>query len=447
MNQVDRLLSLRTLKSAVKIFFLLFIACTCFISSTKSISLLISPEIKQGKIHSHYFQLHKSLTKRYEKWLTSRLASSRATELSTHDISGTEWPLFGTVFYLWATESLQKAWEENPSFSTQPPREYAAKALGLSAELLLDPKQAHWVKLHWGSEYLVKENLFYRMLLISGLTSYQTITLDKKYEEVLRDQTISLAKEIDQSPHGLLDDYPNECYPVDILPAIAAIQRANILLQRDDSEFITKAKRGFDGSKLDPSTQLPAYICNSKTGAGIGPARGVGLSYMLIWAPEIWPETAKSWYSLYEKEFWHSNTFAAGWREFRKSGNHPDWYVLDVDAGPVIAGYGTGASAFGLGASLANGRNDHAYPLLAEAVTFSYPLADDSLLVPRLLSNASDAPLLGESALLFVLTRETVIAQHQTKSYIPGSVILFLSINLIMSLGAIYFATKEIIKS
>jgi len=41
---------------------------------------------------------------------------------------------------------------------------------------------------------------------------------------------------------------------------------------------------------------------------------------------------------------------------------------MDVDAGPVIDGYGISASAFGIGAARKNGRFDRAFPLTAEMV-------------------------------------------------------------------------------
>jgi len=50
-------------------------------------------------------RLHEDLTPRYERWARSRLSSGRAATLSTNDIAGTEWPLFGSVFYLWSTEA------------------------------------------------------------------------------------------------------------------------------------------------------------------------------------------------------------------------------------------------------------------------------------------------------------------------------------------------------
>jgi hypothetical protein len=372
------------------------------------------------------FRCHKSLSPKYEKWAQSRVESGIAGKLTTSQIAQTEWPLFGSVFYLWATESLQEAWEKHNSMSQAAPKEYAKGAIEAAAALIADPNHAAWVKQHWGEDYLKKQNLFYRELLIAGFTSYQKLTDDKKYETLLREQIESLSKEIDESSCGLLEDYPDECYPTDVLGAIAAIKRADIILGTDHSEFIKRSLRAFQGQLLDENG-LPPYSAGADSGIFAHPARGCGLSFMLIYAPELWQETAKDWYARYEKFYWQTG-WSAGFREFPNNGSYPDWYA-DVDAGPVIAGYGTASSAFGVGAARANGRFDHAYPLCAEMLVASWPLIDGTLLMPRILSNATDAPYLGEAGVLFALTRTPVGGMEIVKGgLIPRIVYVFLVI-------------------
>ena len=354
------------------------------------------------------FRWHWALSPKYEKWARGRVKAGAATTLTTQDISGTEWPVFGSVFYLWATENLQQAFCENPTLAPSAPRIYARGAIEAAAALVADPNHASWVKDHWGDAYLQKENLFYRMLLISGLTSYQKLTGQSRYEDLLRSQVESLARELDESPYGLLDDYPGQCYPVDILPAIAAIRRADTILGTDHAEFAARAIRGFQESRLDEHTGLPAYVVDSRTGRANDSARGVGLSFMLIWAPELWPEPARDWYAKYEQQFWQQGRWLAGFREYPRDVN-VGWLAFnDVDAGPVVCGYGAGACAFGVGAARAMGRFDHAYALAAQAIVGSWPLPDGTLSGPRVLSNLSDAPYLGEAAVLFALTRRPI---------------------------------------
>ena len=391
---------------------------------------LQDPGLYSDKVPRCAFRWHKALSPKYEKWARERVEGEAATKLSMSDISGTEWPVFGSVFYLWATEALQEAFEENPKLASSAPKDYARGAIEAAAALVVDPNHASWVKQHWGDDYLEKENLFYRMLLISGSTSYQKLTGDRKYDGLLRTQVESLAKELDKSPYGLLDDYPGQCYPVDIVPAIAAIRRADSVLGTDHSKFAARAIRGFQGNSLDQDTGLPAYVADSKTGKGWDSARGVGLSFMLIWAPELWPETAHDWYTKYEEHFWQQGRWLAGFREFPRGVDTGGFVFVEVDAGPVVNGYGAAACAFGIGATRAMGRFDHAYLLAAQAIVGSWPLPNGTLLGPRVLSNLSDAPYLGEAAVLFALTRRPVgpvLASERGK--LPWSVyagILFL---------------------
>src|SRR5208283_942398 len=72
---------------------------------------ILDPALRQPGTPKVVWRLYRSLTPRYAKWAKERVAQGRAESISTSDISGTEWPLFGSVFYLWGTENLQAAWE------------------------------------------------------------------------------------------------------------------------------------------------------------------------------------------------------------------------------------------------------------------------------------------------------------------------------------------------
>jgi len=364
----------------------------------------LDPGIRGAGVPRAAVHLHKALTPRYEKWAHSRMTSGKAKHMSTMDISGTEWPLFGSVMYLWATVSLQEAWEKNHDGIPYEPKVYAKGAIEAATQLVIDPGHAHWVKVHWGDEYLSRENVFYRMLVIAALTSHQELTADDAYLPMLQEQVEGLANEIDRSAYGILDDYPGECYPTDVLTAIACIRRADAVLGTDHSDFADRAVRGFQGALLD-ERGLPPYAADSREGKAITVSRGCGNSYACLFAPHVWPELAQQWYGLYEKHFWQKRWMAVGFREFPKDLAGYDWYV-DVDAGPVLAGHGIAAGAFGAGAARTNGRFDHAYPLTAEILAASWPLPDGTLAGPRLLSNATDAPYLGEAAILYLITRQ-----------------------------------------
>jgi hypothetical protein len=390
---------------------------------------LSDPNIRSAGIPRCAWKLHRDLSPRFERWAKQRLDSKRAAELPTTNISGTEWPLFGTVFYLWATESLQDEWEKGHSPYAVAPKVYARGAVQAAACLVTDPTQANWVKIHWGTNYLKTENVFYRMLVIAALTSHVRLTGDKAYLPLLKDQVDSLSAELDASGHGLLDDYPRQCYPGDVLTAIAMIQRADKVLGADHSVFVNRAIRGFQNRALD-SLGLVPYLADASLGEPIGTSRGCGNSYVSLFAPEIWPEQARKWYDLYSQYFWQETWTCAGFREYPKDLPANNW-DLDVDSGLVLKGFGCAACAFGVGAARVNGHFEHAYPLTTEMLVTAWPLPSGTCLFPRLLSNAADAPYVGEAAILFNLTRLPAEGVPiQTGGALPGFVLIFLGLQL-----------------
>lgn len=349
------------------------------------------------------WQVHREISPKLADWARRRVASGRASALTVANISGTEWPLFGCVFYLWATESLESAWKAGKGYGPTPPSEYARTAIEAATALVADPNHATWVTQHWGKHYLTRDNTFYRALLIAALTSYSHLTGNRRYETLLRELVDNLSRELDSSPEGLLEDYPGECYPCDVIMAVLCIRRADAVLGTDHVAFAERAKRAFGGENFD-GLGLPPYLADKWSGEPVAPSRGCATSFLCSITPELWPDLAVDWYALYVRNFWQLRWGTYGFREFQKGLPGYDWFC-DVDAGPSVAGHGFAACAFGVGAARANGSAAEAYPLAAEMLALSWPLPNGRLALPALLSNATDAPFLGECAILYNLTR------------------------------------------
>ena len=109
----------------------------------------------------------KSAAGRYLSWANTYLDTNYAKSLYHDDIPATEWPMFGSVFFLVTAEDLQAHGKIDATQGTV--REAVEKA----AEIVASPVTATWVKTKWGDGYLERENVFYRMLLILGLSSYE----------------------------------------------------------------------------------------------------------------------------------------------------------------------------------------------------------------------------------------------------------------------------------
>lgn len=367
---------------------------------------LCDPALREPGIPRQAWRLHRVLTPRFTAWARERIESGRAAHLALHDVPSTEWPLFSSVFYLWATEALQADWDrQDPGRRGTAPAIAARPAIDAAIALVLDPAHHTWVRQHWGDDYLHNQNCFFRSLLISGITSYTHLTGDRRHLPLLRDQVTTLAASLDASPVGLLEDYPGECYPIDVVCSVACLQRAAALLGMDLRDFVARERRAFTGPMLD-SHGLPPYVADWRDGRGFDCSRGTGNSHTLLFAPELWPDLARDWYAAYDRAFWQDRGWAAGFREYPRDAGKPETF-FEIDAGPVIAGFSPAANAFGLAATRRNGRFDHARTLGAQIVAASWPLPNGTLLGCRILSavGGKHAPYLGETALLFHLTQ------------------------------------------
>src|SRR5262249_49813699 len=153
--------------------------------------------------------------------------------------------------------------------------------------LILDPVHHTWVRTHWGDGYLHRENVFFRSLLISGMTSYERLTHDGTVLVPLRDQVETLTRDLDGSQRGVLNDYPGECYPIDVLAAIGFIERADAVLGADHRAFVARAVRGFEGRMADSLGLFP-FRMNVETGEHEQPSRGIGNSWSMLFTPDLW---------------------------------------------------------------------------------------------------------------------------------------------------------------
>ncbi len=363
---------------------------------------LRDPALRGAGIPQRARELHASLSPRIATWARARIAARRAEAAALHDVPTTEWPMFTAVFYLMATESLVVDWESHGRRGPSPAVEGAA-AVAAARALLVDPSHHSWVRRHWGDDYLHDRNVFFRGLIIAGLASYERITRDGTALPVLRDQVETLSAALDASPLGVLEDYPRETYPIDVLATIAFMQRADAVLGTDHPAFFARSRRGFTGPMADDLGLVP-FRMDLPSGAHVQPSRGIGTSWILTFVPDLYGlDTARDWYGRYERGFYQRRGWAEGFREYAR-GRDADEYSFEIDAGPVVAGFGTAANAFGIAAARRNGRFDHAYALAAELAAASWTLPGGTLLFPRLASHAADAPYLGEAASMFFLT-------------------------------------------
>lgn len=382
---------------------------------------------------------HRAMTPAFADWARARHGSGEAAGLTMENISGTEWPLFGAVFYLRASVNLDRAWQAQPH--GERPAVYARDAIDAAAALLADPAQSDWVQRHWGADvYLQRENLFYRMLLIDGLASQAQLLGETPHRALLQSQAHGLAAELAASPTGLLADYPGQTFPADVAAAWHAILRADVVLGTDHAALAQAGLRGFTGA-MAPERELPPYAWYGIERPDYTELRGCANAWLLHNAPFVWPDASRGWFERHSAFFWQEGTWTAGYREFERG--TPDALYGDVDSGPVIAGLGTSATAFGIGAARTLGATREARLLALEAVALAWPLPNGRLLGPRLMSDLTDAPLLGEAAMVYNLSMppapgfESAAAPMHWRD-VPGAVWLALLVQWSLGLAGLW---------
>jgi hypothetical protein len=208
----------------------------------------------------------------------------------------------------------------------------------------------------------------------------------------------------------MLDDYPGECYPSDVLWAVAALQRAAKQDGTNCNALAASLVSNLD-TVLRAREGVPAFAVDSKTGDILQHGRGCGNSGILQFASELDPIVASRWYDAHARHFWKDTGWVVGFSEMPRA--HKSDF-MDVDSGPVLFGFGSVASAFGIGAAKGVGRLDHAVPLTLEAIACSWP-TPFGLIIPGCMGKlAVDGWCLGEIAILFSMTRPC-----QTTNIIP----------------------------
>ena len=377
---------------------------------------------------------YKHLAPRFETWARGQIASGAGAKAESENVPATEWPMFGSMFFLATAADLHAAGLIDARAAP------FRSALESARDIITSPDTAAWVVEKWGGAYLEKENIFYRMLLIMGLAAYEEATGDSRDRALLASQRALLADEIASSPLCDLDDYPGECWPSDVAWAAAAVNRA-ARLEGLETHAFTNLVASYEGPLA--VNGLPAF----KVERGIRDAlalhapRGTGNAHLLAIAHDISSDAASRWFAKFEEDFWQANAWICGFRENARGAAE----IEDVDSGPVLWGFGSVASAFGIGAARANGRFDIARPLALEAVAASWP-TPFGFLLPRMMGKAAlGASPLGEAALIFSMTRpcrvDTPVAAG---GYVPRSVWLAILVWLFLGVSFIYIQAARL---
>jgi len=181
--------------------------CFFFYPAYICIKLTSNPVLHAGGIPQFVFSQFEKTSISYNKWANEYLESHKAESFGSDCSPNTEWPVFGSAYYLLTAEEIVKKLENNDDPTSKRIIKTARETSKVAAEVLADPKTGSWSRNLWGDSYRDKENLFYRMLIIMGLSSYEKITDDTTYRQLLKKQSLTVAAELKKADTYLFDNY------------------------------------------------------------------------------------------------------------------------------------------------------------------------------------------------------------------------------------------------
>ena len=182
--------------------------CFFFYPGAVLVGLARDPGIHSDGQPTAFSAWFQKTARRYRVWADEYLASRQGEHVAPGDVAGTEWPLFGTVFFLAAAEELLKQGKIKRDGELMATLEVAAR-------VVVATSTASWVRAKWGENYQSTENVFYRVLVLHGLTNFERATFDTRYHIIQQQQARLLGAELMAAKYHLADDYPGSggCSP------------------------------------------------------------------------------------------------------------------------------------------------------------------------------------------------------------------------------------------
>ena len=139
-----------TLIICLSLYFLIYPAFLC-------LRLAIDPGFRKPVSNRFTLNMFYQTSRRYDHWAHNYLQSQYANKVSQDNVAGTEWPMFGSVFYLLTAEEIQKQLANDSSGYARKIKAEILKTSDTAAKVIVDPNTATWVKALWGKDYLKKK--------------------------------------------------------------------------------------------------------------------------------------------------------------------------------------------------------------------------------------------------------------------------------------------------
>lgn len=191
-------------------------------------------------------------------------------------------------------------------------------------------------------------------------------------QQQVRVQATAIKDALAADADGLLESYPGMVWPVDNMAAVAALARADALVQVPGAAAVIAAWPSRIAGLRDAATGLLPHQLGSDGTATEGP-RGSSQALLLAFEPDVNAQLAAQDYRRFVATFVVRRLGLVGVREY-PIGTSGD---ADTDSGPLLWGVSASASAVALAAAARQQDGELSEALNAEAELLGLPVSWD----------------------------------------------------------------------
>jgi hypothetical protein len=225
--------------------------------------------------------------------------------------------------------------------------------MDLCIERLLSPRVREFDVESWQSDPIASldteaEHAAYLGYLNLLLSLHRVVDPQSRHAELNDRITRALASRLERSPHWLLQSYPNEVYPVDNCAVIGSIGLHARATGANHVRLLSRCAAAFRTNCIHPAPGLLRRGVDYRSAAPLGNPTGSGSmlgAYLLAFGE---PELARTIYLAGRRELYCR---IAGFGLLRESPGSLPPVPASLDSGPIVFGYGVGATGFAIGPS------------------------------------------------------------------------------------------------
>lgn len=220
----------------------------------------------------------------------------------------------------------------------------------------------------------------------------------------------ALARRFAASRTGFVETYPGEVYPVDNAAALGALALHAKAAHTGEAPGLVHGLGAIRTYGVQRVSGLLAQSVDASTAAPRDPGRGSGTALAAYFLAYADPALSASLYRAVHRELFRTVVGFGAILEHPASCEGNCAGRVDIDSGPVFAGFGVSATGFAIGASRANDDRDAFASLYATAHLFGAPFDEGDTR-----TFATGGPL-GDAILFAMLTapRSATLAKSVT---------------------------------